>query len=619
MVGADGGEANVASPALKLLDLLAAVLKDNSCDEEAHEATVTEEGVEVHLITSSFCLVQTYVSHTHTPQVHHWDAFFQLLHVCFQRDSSRRKQYFVVKGVIPALIRRISTEIDLLHETEHSFSGDRVVPRAPYLLYGLARLLLALVEEPAVLRLFKRRGMAQQALNAHLRLRGLKLERTTLSEECARVLLQVVESVFTHSDDDKRALLQAYVTALQQTPETDKRDSSFILDQMCSIIKPAKVEPNCQVVLKKAATQEDFIRGSMHKNPYSLADFDGNTMEDMKNKIVRDLGLPDAANMFELLVDKRIINQSLPITQVYEKVWLPSQRQGVSPFADVVMVGDLQLVGYEAQEEVKDVPMVVTYRLTGLDGEATEELVESLSSEEQAQDPEVEYALASAMGECAGLSVLLRRVSQLVSLGHDVDRRLLERFIRALVYCCQLQSNRAKLLRLNAKPGAHVRLGSHCINALVKQLVLSLGSSVTLDLAKELLGVIDSLLREAELEQDRAPAIHQEGDMAQEDVVPVVGEAAQLQRLLRALATFVDAKPEDSKFAQEILRVLPSLTYGVDSLTEAVCLPCFFLFFFTPLRGSYHSTIIHRHRMSSTFILCAGDGCYGAVHRLASF
>jgi hypothetical protein len=33
----------------------------------------------------------------------------------------------------------------------------------------------------------------------------------------------------------------------------------------------------------------------MHKNPYSLSDFDGDTMEDIKNKIVRDLGLPVCA------------------------------------------------------------------------------------------------------------------------------------------------------------------------------------------------------------------------------------------------------------------------------------------------------------------------------------
>jgi hypothetical protein len=241
MVGADSGEASSSSPALKLLDLLAAVLKDDTdiTSMDTHEASsVTEDGEEVH----------------------HWDAFFQLLHVCLQRDSSRRKQYFVVKGVVPALIRRISAEIDVLHETEHSFSGDRVVPRSPYLLHGLARLLLALVEEPNVRRLFKRRSMAQQALNAHLRLRGLKLERTTLSEECARVLLRVVDNVFTDSDDDKRALLKAYVHALEKTPEADKRGSSFILDQMCSIIKPAKVQREVQVVLKKAPSQEDFIR-----------------------------------------------------------------------------------------------------------------------------------------------------------------------------------------------------------------------------------------------------------------------------------------------------------------------------------------------------------------------
>ncbi len=40
---------------------------------------------------------------------------------------------------------------------------------------------------------------------------------------------------------------------------------------------------------------------------------------------------------------------------------------------------------------------VVTYRLTGLDGEATEDVVNSLPDDDVRKDPEEEYALASVL------------------------------------------------------------------------------------------------------------------------------------------------------------------------------------------------------------------------------
>ena len=73
-------------------------------------------------------------------------------------------------------------------------------------------------------------------------------------------------------------------------------------------------------------------------------------MRDVRTKIVRDLELfVDDDYGIELLVTNRIINLNLPIKLVYEQVWRKrTENRGG-----------------------EDTPMVVVYRLQGLDGEAT--------------------------------------------------------------------------------------------------------------------------------------------------------------------------------------------------------------------------------------------------------
>lgn len=40
----------------------------------------------------------------------------------------------------------------------------------------------------------------------------------------------------------------------------------------------------------------------------------------------RDNGLQDAPNMYELLVNNKIVDQELPILRVYDKVWRPAMK-----------------------------------------------------------------------------------------------------------------------------------------------------------------------------------------------------------------------------------------------------------------------------------------------------
>lgn len=126
------------------------------------------------------------------------------------------------------------------------------------------------------------------------------------------------------------------------------------------MICPLKPEPVYLLVLNKAHTQEEFIRGSMTKNPYSSAEI-GPLMRDVKNKICHQLdllGLVEDDYGMELLVAGNIISLDLSISQVYEQVWKKSNSQSPSATANSTVLSSSSFTS------ARDCPpMIVTYRL----------------------------------------------------------------------------------------------------------------------------------------------------------------------------------------------------------------------------------------------------------------
>lgn len=88
--------------------------------------------------------------------------------------------------------------------------------------------------------------------------------------------------------------------------------------------------------------------------------------------------MADAAELLELLVCNQIIAPSLSVRLVQRCIWAPHILEADDGYASDC---DLDLLP----------PLMVTYRLAGVDGEATEENVESLEDpdEEKTKDPEV--------------------------------------------------------------------------------------------------------------------------------------------------------------------------------------------------------------------------------------
>lgn len=126
------------------------------------------------------------------------------------------------------------------------------------------------------------------------------------------------------------------------------------------MICPSKPEPVYLLIFNKSHTQEEFIRGSMTKNPYSSIEI-GPLMRDVKNKICHQLDLlsflEDDYGM-ELLVAGNIISLDLSISQVYEQVWKKHHSQSQSKLITTVTPSS---AAFTSSRDCP--PMTVTYRL----------------------------------------------------------------------------------------------------------------------------------------------------------------------------------------------------------------------------------------------------------------
>ncbi|EOD21681.1 hypothetical protein EMIHUDRAFT_207692 [Emiliania huxleyi CCMP1516] len=210
-----------------------------------------------------------------------------------------------------------------------------------------------------------------------------------------RALVELLASLVEPptSDSERRRFLAACVAAVRE-------------HRLCGLVCPERPEPDYPLQLSKAPTQEEFIRGAMTKNPYMKSSL-GPLMRDVKNRICRDLdmvGLIEDDNGMELLVAGKIVKLDLPVAAVYEQ---------------------------------------------GLDGEATEEIVEAIDEEAAEEtDPEAEFALSAVVGEEGGLELLLRllEVAGMPRAGQPGECIVL--LLKLLHACCRIRANRRRVLAL---------------------------------------------------------------------------------------------------------------------------------------------------------------------------
>ncbi|KAK3280427.1 hypothetical protein CYMTET_11725 [Cymbomonas tetramitiformis] len=489
--------------------------------------------------------------------------FFTLLTSLAQSEVSRR--YLVARGLMAQLCAELEKEITAVQQQEQSPVTD--ISQGLVVKY-LAELLGLLLQLPDVRTKFVQGGHLGAVLRVMLAIKCLEVHLTKLLSEAAELLAGVLAEVSSESDGHREALVRSCTESLELAlgaaaqGHSQGQAVSILLAQLCNVVCPTKPEPDYLLLLNKAQTQEEFIRGAMTKNPYSSKEV-GRLMRDVKNHVCRALemqGLIEDDHAMELLVAGRIVALDLPVSKVYEQVWLRTvhaapQPNGRPPATTPGAAGASAMP-----------PMPVMYRLQGLDGEATEPRVDELDEDKVEElDPEEEFRVTRVLAECGGLRVLLQWLHHAGGVGrpaqdHGAQTTLL---LRLLAACCQLRQNRLQLLRLGALPLLLTQ--ARCAFATASQAAEA--ESLLLILEK----VATEASAEAGLEAHMEPAafaaaapVGQTTPGAAEDpaapCVPAVDATEQVEAFLEKLKALAAA--QQRRGADTVARILPFLAAG---------------------------------------------------------
>lgn len=89
--------------------------------------------------------------------------------------------------------------------------------------------------------------------------------------------------------------------------------------------------------------------------------------------------------------------------------------------------------------------MRVVYRMRGLLGDATEDMVEQLDTAKDEVNEEEEFKMAAILSKCGGLDSILSRLAKVTDFiqGHN----LILAALKLLGYCVKLKENRQYLLQ----------------------------------------------------------------------------------------------------------------------------------------------------------------------------
>ena len=358
--------------------------------------------------------------------------------------------YIARKGFLPYVCKLLLREIYFLANLEGGSEvrdGDGSIPaELGWSVQKLAELLEVFVpaakEEgasasskqdgvQAFSKLLKLGNGVAMLLDASLTLKSVAAVRTKPITTAETLLKGILDSLVTESNADKSSFITASIEYLAK-PRLPCQMGKHILEKVLAVVDPKPPEVVCQLLFKKKPSQEDFIRGSMGTQPV-LSNTIGKTMGEVVARICRELDLqldPDFG--LELLVDSKIIDLSLPIQLVHDQVWkgCPSSKLGGSGA----------------------MPMLVVYRLQGLDGEATEERIDKLEEPEVVEDePSVKYAVTECLSSGKGLGTLVSYVASVGELLRNreddttLESQLMVLVLTVLHHCCQVKVNRVSL------------------------------------------------------------------------------------------------------------------------------------------------------------------------------
>lgn len=435
------------------------------------------------------------------------------------------RYYLVLKGTLLSISGLIREEIEELQRLEvSSLTSDL---SQGYALNALTNLLADFLEVDRIRHHYKSK-LVGSVLDGYLSLKKLVVQRTKLIDDTQEKLLKLLEEMTTGTELETRQFMAVCVETVNKYPLSDHISPVFIFERLCNIIYPKNNDAkDFQLSLEKDPQQEDFLQGRMLGNPYNSTEAGlGPLMRDVKNKICQDCDLvallEDDTGM-ELLVSNKIISLDLSVKEVYKRIWLTDHS-------------DMEA-------------MRIVYRMRGLLGDATEDMVNSLESRKDSDvDCEQVYRMASVMAECNGLKVMLDRLAMIRNL--VTGKQLMVVLLKLFTYCLKLKVNKRQLLQVDMQ----------CITKMLGALNLALlaeqENSVSTKgqtLTEQILQIMEVILLEASTHQE--PHLYKQFSKC-------CGDKDQLMMLLdRINSPFVRSNPS---VLQALMRLIPFLAYGDD-------------------------------------------------------
>ncbi|XP_036368081.1 E3 ubiquitin-protein ligase UBR4 isoform X5 [Octopus sinensis] len=433
------------------------------------------------------------------------------------------KYYLTIKGILFHLGHLLTNEIEHLEYLEEtSLSSDL---SQGFALKSLTELLSLFVEQENIKHQYKNK-LVGYVLNGYLCLRKLVVQRTKLIDETQDKLLELLEELTTGTESETKEFMAVCVQTIKKYPLDDYRSPVFIFERLCSIIYPEENDVGeFFMILEKEPQQEDFLQGRMLGNPYSSNEPGlGPLMRDVKNKICQDcelVALLEDDTGMELLVNKKIISLDLPVKEVYKKIWAPEHGDGE--------------------------PMPIVYRMRGLLGDATEDMVNSLdTSTDEDVDKEEVYKMASVLGECGGLEVMLQRLATIKDL--VLGKQLMMVLLKLFSYAVNVKANRLQLIKPEMNTTS-IMLGGLNL-ALWSEQESGISGSKGQSITEQVLQIMEVILMEASCQPTDE----------YKKFSKLCGDKDQLMLLLdRINSPFVRA---NSSVLQALMKLIPFLAFG---------------------------------------------------------
>eukprot|EP00531_Pseudo-nitzschia_arenysensis_P008909 CAMPEP_0116130354 /NCGR_PEP_ID=MMETSP0329-20121206/8425_1 /TAXON_ID=697910 /ORGANISM="Pseudo-nitzschia arenysensis, Strain B593" /LENGTH=1905 /DNA_ID=CAMNT_0003624707 /DNA_START=271 /DNA_END=5988 /DNA_ORIENTATION=+ len=410
---------------------------------------------------------------------------------------------------------------------------------------------------------------------------------------------------------------------LQENGPLSIASEKALMTSIMHIVKPEKKPLDGKIFLRRAPTQEEYLRNhskdvisfSTLKPPSSGNDQEEPTVRDLRQHVANDLQMGDSAEMLEVLVANKILDVDLKLRVVLQTVWkehLVQNSGGSSSSLSSLLGGGgrggsrsflssssgLSLMLYSSLERsmgssgsgplsitadtpAEDLPpMVMTYRLTGVDGEATEDTVSNLTDPEAPSESsseaeielmmEKEYGITRTVMARRGVFCLLRSVQSNITNtlqkirrdgvggaenhARNVFKQSFYPGLGLLVCCAKLPSNRKLFLQARA-PTTLLRLLLDVLNALEDdESDKSSESNSTATALQELIEVLASDILSSNGDTSSDATEESESDE----------DASTLRLLIQAIKTSSLSRT----LRNVIAKLVPYLTYGKKKLSR---------------------------------------------------